>query len=516
MKRYKILIIFISVLFFGGCSDYLDRQPLDQISSSTFWQSKGDFEMALTAIYGINTTGASWDNYPGGVWAYHLPNWDNLTDNSFGQHNYFNTKNIVAGDITSTTGGYQSVVYSLSYQAIARINIFLGQLGQYEGSDMSDAEKKIAEAEVRFFRAYYYFQLYCTYGDVPLVLEPLTLENQLQAKVSEDKIYEQVLTDLDYAIANLNTVPYYVNTGHVAQSTAQALKARVLIYEAYGSTGVPDNNLLGQVRDLCLDIMPKYELSPVFEDLFQDKGQSGNKEIIYAVNYLAPDNVPAYGTDLIYGDWIIVSPLQSFIDAFECSDGLPWGVSPLTDEDNPFENRDPRLNKTVFVDHPDWGDGNIHFPTNSRPTGYGLKKFLCPENTPIGYSTLSQQNSVVLRLGEVLLMYAEAQNEIAGPDASVYQAMEDLRARVDMPPYPAGLSKEEMRERIRHERRIELAFEGLRYFDLKRWHIAGDVLNNVTDGLVEYNWEDRFYHWPLPQSEIDKSQGVLIQNPDYQ
>ncbi len=515
MKKYIIPFIVISTLLLSGCANYLDKNPLDQISSSTFWKTKADFDAALTAIYGQNTIGASWDNPPGGVFAYHIPNWDNITDNSFGQHNYFNSKDIVSGNITPTTGGYVSLVYTLSYQAIARQNIYLQELNAYTGTDFSDADKKVAEGEVRFLRAYYYFQLYCAYGDVPLVLEPLTLETQEQAKVPAEQIMAQIITDLDFAISNLNDVPYFQNNGHVAKSTAQALKARVLIYQAYGNTGTPDNNLLTQVKDLCLQVMDKYTLSPVFENVFQDKGQAGNPEIIFAVNYLAPDDVPAYGTDLIYGDWIIVSPLQSFVDAFECSDGLPYGESPLTDTANPFNNRDPRLAKTVFVDHPDWGGGNVHYPTNSRPTGYGLKKFLCPENTPYGYTTLSQQNSVILRLGEVLLMYAEAQNEIAGPDASVYQAMTDLRARVDMPPYPAGLSKEQMRERIRHERRIELSFEGLRYFDLKRWHIAGDVLNNVTDGLLPYKWEDKFYQWPLPQDEIDKSHGVLVQNPNY-
>jgi len=84
-----------------------------------------------------------------------------------------------------------------------------------------------------------------------------------------------------------------------------------------------------------------------------------------------------------------------------------------------------------------------------------------------------------------------------------------------MPPFPAGLSKEQMRERIRHERRIELAFEGLRYFDLKRWHIAGAVLNNVKDGKLNYKWDDKFYRWPLPQEEIDKSHGTLVQTSGY-
>ena len=517
MKSCKILIIILSIMALSGCEDYLDKQPLDQISSSTFWKTKADFEMALTANYGYmhGSTGGPWDNPPAGMWGYMLPNWDNLTDNSYGQHNYGGTKSIVAGDISSTTGGYVSGVYKFCYQAIARANIFLNELAKYEGNDISEQDKKEAEAEVRFLRAYYYFQLYCFYGDVPLVLDPLTLDNQEQAKVGADKILEQVFIDLDFAVTNLSSNPYYENSGHVSQSTAQAMKARVLIYTAYDRSGTPNLTQLEEVAELCSSIMPKYSLSPVFEDLFQDAGQKGNTEIIFSVNYLAPDNVPAYGTDIVFGDWMAISPLQSFVDVFECKDGLPWGESPLTNPDNPMENRDPRLSVTVFADYVDWGGGSTHHPSNSAPSGYGFKKFLDPANIPYGYSTLSQQNTVVLRLAEVLLMYAEAQNEVSGPDESVYNAVNAIRDRVDMPALPEGLSKEEMRESIRHERRVELAFEGVRYFDLKRWNIAGEVLNNVTDGFLSYHWEDKFCHWPIPQEEIDKNHGVLEQNSDY-
>lgn len=140
---------------------------------------------------------------------------------------------------------------------------------------------------------------------------------------------------------------------------------------------------------------------------------------------------------------------------------------------------------------------------------------MTPELIPYGYSTQSQQDWVMLRYAEVLLIYAEAQNEIAGPDQMVYEAINQIRNRVNMPDVPAGINQQEMRETIRHERRIELAFEGLRYYDLKRWRIAEEVLNNITDGVIPRNFEERFYQWPLPQSEIDRSQGVLEQNPDY-
>ena len=142
-------------------------------------------------------------------------------------------------------------------------------------------------------------------------------------------------------------------------------------------------------------------------------------------------------------------------------------------------------------------------------------KFLDPANLPFGFSTLSQQDAVILRLGEVLLMYAEAQNELSGPDQTVYNAVKDIRDRVGMPAFPAGYNQDQMRQRIRHERRIELAFEGLRHYDLIRWHIAAEVLNKVKDSPVSYHFEDKFYRWPIPQTEIDKSGGVLTQNKNY-
>ncbi len=252
---------------------------------------------------------------------------------------------------------------------------------------------------------------------------------------------------------------------------------------------------------------------PSYENVFRDGIQEGNNEIIFSIKFLAPDN--ATPMDQWYGDWLVVSPLQNFVDIYECTDGLPWGVSPLTDVNNPRVNGDSRLGKTIFFDFVEF-DGNEHHSSNSRPSGYGLKKFISPGLMPSGYSTLIQQDWVMLRYAEILLIYAEAQNELlSNPDQSVYDAINDIRNRVGMPDIPQGLNQAEMRERIRYERRVELAFEGLRFYDLKRWRIAEEVLNNVDDGILIYNFEKRFYQWPIPQTEIDKSLGILEQNPDY-
>jgi starch-binding outer membrane protein, SusD/RagB family len=500
----------MSFLVLSACEDYLDKYPLDQISQETFWKSKSDFDAALAANYRQlqNTPGSpAYTSY----WAEDMPNWDCLTDNAYGKLGNNSSKEIVSGNITPSTGGYIIEIYDACYKGISRVNLFLNELASYNGNELSIQDKNKYEAEVRFIRGFYYFQLYWVYGEVPLILEPLTLKTQAQPKQSADKILEQILQDLDFAIANLNNVSYRENFGHVVVSSAQALKARVLVYAAYGNTGIPDIDLLTQVRDLCVQIQTSYTLSPNFEDIFKDEMQKDNPEIVFSINYLAPNNCSNW--DKWQGSYVSYGPLQNFVDAFECTDGLPFGVSPLTNLTDPFQDRDPRLSKTVFKDFIQWSDGSTYIPSETLATGYGVMKYLNQKNFP---SFISQQDAVVLRLGEVLLMYAEAQNEIVGPDASVYKAMEDLRARVNMPPFPADLSKDQMRERIRHERRIELAFEqSLRYFDLKRWRIAYDVLNNVTDGLLDYNFEEQFYLWPLPQPEIDKCNGILIQNPDY-
>jgi len=367
---------------------------------------------------------------------------------------------------------------------------------------------------VKFIRGFYYFQLYQAYGTVPVVTEPLNLENQHQPKLSAQEVFDQVIADLDFAINALPDVPFYNSSGHSVKSSAQALKVRALLYVAYDESGNAKPEILQSAKDLVLSLQEAgYELDEEYSNVFKDATQEGNREIIFSIKFLAPDN--STPMDQWYGDWLVVSPLQNLVDEYEYNDGLLPGESPLTNVEAPFENRDPRLAQTIFVDEVVWEGGNAHRPSNDRPTGYGLKKFLTPDLIPYGYSTRSQQDWVLLRYADILLMHAEIENELNGPNIDVYEAINRVRNRSGMPALPLGLSKEEMRQMIRHERRIELAFEGLRYYDLKRWKIAGEVLNNVEDGVIPYNFEERFYLWPIPQSEIDKSDGTLTQNPDY-
>lgn len=353
----------------------------------------------------------------------------------------------------------------------------------------------------------------------PLILEPLDLETQYQPKVEAAKILEQIYSDLDDAIGLLPDNTYLELPGRVTKGAALALKVRIMLYDAYNDNGKADIGKMGNILTVAEQIKG-YSLSNDFESIFQGAGQETNTEIIFSTKYLAPNNW--HTSDLWFGAWLRCAPLTNLVSEFEFKDGTSFSTeNPLYNPENPIENRDPRLDMSAFYQQLVMGD--VEQPvTGVLPTGYGLKKFVTRDKTqyPIGYNTRSDQDWVHFRYAEILLAIAEAENEVNGPTQKAYDAINSIRARkgVDMPPLPTGLNQTQMREKIRHERRIELAFEGHRYFDLKRWRIIGEIMNNFDEPtlpLYKSVFEDRFYLWPIPQSEIDKNNGVLVQNPNY-
>ena len=228
---------------------------------------------------------------------------------------------------------------------------------------------------------------------------------------------------------------------------------------------------------------------------------------------------------------------------------MKWGESPLTatvDESllatgalsdankaereklfsgtNGVHIRDRRLYETVchsgvalFPDEGYEENGPITI-TNQMQTGFGMMKLLQPTTEMPSYSTISDADVVILRYAEVLMMIAEAENEANGPTQKVYDAVNKVRVRSGQPELPAGLTKDQMRERIRNEWRVEFVFEGHRYFQLKRWKLMDKLVNGASDpALPTYVkvFKPAFYYFPLPQSEIDKAGGVLVQDPNY-
>jgi hypothetical protein len=248
------------------------------------------------------------------------------------------------------------------------------------------------------------------------------------------------------------------------------------------------------------------------------------------------------------GGWGGTNPTQELVDTYEMTDGELPATSGLYDANDPYVNRDPRFAATVLYNGTNYrgravetnlgGLDGIEKNGDATKTGYYLRKFM--DESFVEYSAVTGSNNWIhIRYAEVLLNYAEAQNEVGGPDANVYSAINEVRSRasVNMPDLPAGLSQDEMRERIRRERRIELAFEEHRFFDVRRWGIGEQVFSGAIHGirigpngeLTGASADDRPYGLievesrtflpahtlaPIPQSEIDKNP-KLNQNTGY-
>jgi hypothetical protein len=176
---------------------------------------------------------------------------------------------------------------------------------------------------------------------------------------------------------------------------------------------------------------------------------------------------------------------------------------------NKFSNRDPRLRGTILTAADVLSNGGKLWSFNNA-NNYGIRKYI--EITTAKYAR-NPQNFYVFRYADVLLMVAEAQNEVAGPNTLVYECVNKVRKRVSMPDYPVGLTQEQMRDRIRDERRWEFAVEWQRYFDLKRWGIIQDAI--AASGVAEKVFTNpRDYVWPIPQTELDRNPN-MIQAPEW-
>lgn len=498
----KISILGILVLNFASCKKVLDKNPLDQISSPTFWKTQDDADMALAGCYSrLNTPAYKFNQI---MWAI-LAGDASEAAQSLGAAS---VGTLAQGTITSTSGGLVSDIYTQSYAGIASCNYFLENIDKVPISDEIKARYK---GEVRFLRALFYFTLSDFYGGVPLLTKPVTIEEAKTKQATKEEVMTQVLADLDDAIANLPNTDYSA-TGHAVKGSALALKSRVLLFkEDWPGAATAAKQVIDD---------GKFSLYNNFRNLFLTVGQSNNPEVIFSTRFLNPDNFSDQDIQLQW--WGVINPRQELVDAFECTDGLPISSSPLYNPANWKLNRDPRLLLTVklFEDPAVKASGQVVPYNYNAPssTGYEPNKFIDVEQLPIDYSTKSEQDWILIRYAEVLLNYAEAQNEASGPDATVYDAINEVRARpgVDMPPLPAGLTKDQMRTRIWQERRVELALEGQRYGDIKRWKLAETYIPTLTDaGGVQRKFDPtKNYVFPFPQSEIDVNPS-LEQNPNY-
>lgn len=453
-------------------------------------------------------------------------------------------------------------VYANSYKGIRAANFFLDysvnykqQLAQNRDtlSDggyqyrLSVREIEWMRAEAHVLRAYFYFELIKRYGDVPLVKNVLSVEDDSDfSRTGVDEVVNYAVSEIDYALDSLQVDWKSADSerdGRFTKGAAMALKSRMLLYAA-SPLHNPANDVSKWERaaSAAYDVVQlnQYTLSSNYRTLFLESNSATSGEIIMAYrigasNGMERANYPI-GTP---GGNSGVTPSQNLVAAYEFK-GAP-------DPNNPYANRDPRLGYSVVVNNSTWNgrtmeiySGGKDDPNNANAsrTGYYLKKFLL-DNLFLTQDETRIRNWVMFRYAEILLNYAEAMNEAFGPDNNNGYAMTAReavnavrrRAGVEMPAVIAA-DKDEMRERIKHERRIELAFEEHRFWDLLRWKDAELNLNRPLYGIRATKVGDRFdyeeftvqqrifdaskmYLYPIPYSEIARSNGMLTQNPNW-
>jgi len=511
-KFTKILAVAVLVSTASCKKDILDRAPLDSVSTDIFWNSEADVQSGLAGVYSRLQ-----QNFLG----YERVYLDGLTDNAFlwDNTNQPNFNLMTTGSLSASLGGALGNIYSSPYRAIASANYFIDNIGK---APLTDAKKNAYKAEAQFIRALSYFDLVQGYGGVPLYKKfPATLEDAKIAKSSKEDVYAFIEEDLDFAIANLPDVKY---NGHAVKGSAQGLKARVLITQQKWAAAVP---LLQQVMT-----GNKFGLSNNYAALFRTAGQATaavNTEIMFSTQYLATTNPQrtspgAAGMDIELGWYSLMQPYQNLIDAYEMTDGKSITESPLYNPATPYANRDPRLDLSVKLPGEVWknpNNGTTWSGSYNSFTGFLVEKYVDLSRAPFTTTTAVQtdQDYIHLRYADILLMYAEAQNEVGGPDASVYNAINLVRGRtgINMPAVDQAKynTKEKLRDYIRHERRIEFAFEGQRYNDLKRWNIAHIELPKLqTPAGKPLVFTTDNYLLPFSQSELDNNP-QLKQNPGY-
>jgi tetratricopeptide (TPR) repeat protein len=542
MKKAKYIIALMLLLCIVSCKKDLDRTPLDQFSSQTFWDNEANTLMALSGVYRGNIQMAS---SPTGAefsatdwWSYHgLLFLEFATDNAYdrrGENSGFNT--LTNGTLTASNS-YLSNYWSASYARIARCNYFMENI---EKAPVDKAKIARMSAESRFIRACQYFYLSQYFGAVPLVEKTLSLsEANTVKKNTKDEVLAFVEAEFKLALEALpkqNTMPGS-ERGRASQQAILAFLGRTyLAQKRWEDASVVYKELIDMNENI---------IDPNFESLFNGTNEA-SKEIIFATQYqqdLAPNAILQHNYPAKLGGNMIHCPLGSLVESYEFNDGTMFSYTdPRYNAANISLNRDPRLSYTVihngqqfknivYNSNPDDTSSPDQLTTTKQATrtGYALKKFNSEAFTG-GDLQNSGIDLPIIRYAEVLLSYLEARLESG---AALDQSLLDEtinkvrgRATVNMPRV-TEMNREALRIILRRERRNELALEGIRYWDLLRWNIIGQVLQGDFFGApfpgattlrkkgTNIDPQSRWYVttkafrvgqdelWPIPQSELN-------------
>lgn len=580
----KLIYILISLAFVSaGCESALDIKPFNRFDAEFIFVDAIKSEQYVVRTYNHLPYGNSQDN------GYNRLNGGAAMIASASDEAMPNASTpveILTNGSWSPSSGNPDARWNENYQAIRAINLGLENLPLLEG--VPDLRNRLT-AELYFMRAFAHFELLKRYGGVPIIDRTLALDEDLNiTRNSFEATVDFILSDLDEAIKFLPTPEEIAGgeLGRASTGTALALKSKVLLLAASDLFNGPGydgstNPLIGygsynaarweNAAKSAADVinLNYYELfkPKTLTDALDDataasNGQAnytdlfttlvGNKELILIRtselnNMVEKKNSPVGFTN---GQGT-TNPSQQMVDAYGMLNGLSID-DPASGYDllNPYVGRDPRFEASIFYNGKFWvnrevqtfigGEDNMTTSTEATKTGYYLAKFMQSSVKISGSESDTRHCFPLIRYAEILLNYAEAMNEAYGPDAdpkgygkTAREAVEEVRNRVLRPSnavVPANVdTQEKMRDYIRAERRVELAFEDQRHIDVRRWKIApetigqnlkgiritksGDVLNyEVLNNVSQRTFSPKMYLYPIPKKEVDNNK-ALVQNP---
>ncbi|WP_138992279.1 RagB/SusD family nutrient uptake outer membrane protein [Larkinella sp. C7] len=537
----KVALLFL-ILGVFSCKDFLDVAPKDQISDDIVWTDAATADLFLNNVYsGIPGPFNTFDP------------WENFTDNAMNGVNGLPSRVLYSPSVYTASNAPN---WWGQYANIRRANLFIEKV---TASAFPDTWKKPKLAEARFLRAYYFQLLWTAHGGVPIITNSLNQNTQgdaiFRARNTDEETYKFIV---DECAAIVDDLPLKAEAGRVSKASALTLKGWCELFWASPLKNTANDKarwaLAAATNKRVIDL-GSHSLFSNYETQFYEDNNN-NVEVLFAKQYLGGTALGS-GKEGLWGPWMVggvqkayggVDPTQELVDEYAMANGLPIS-DPASgyDPQNPYVNREKRFYQSIVYDGSTWvgaemvmkqgvGSRNATDLSNTNEatnTGYYLRKGLNPKYTINGNHLLNSGSFIIYRYAEVLLSYAEAQNEAVGPDASVYAAINQVRTRSELPNLKTGLTQAEMRVAIMRERRVELAFEERRWFDLMRLKLAEKNLNGtlhamkieLVGGKPVYTvipapeggktfFANKNYLLPIPQSALNQNT-KLTQNPNY-
>ncbi len=542
--------------------DFLNVQPTDRIATSAIESDTAVYEAFVTNRYisaRLQDKEGDGTN-PGFGRGFEYSMWSSLTDESI-YNNDDATWLVQRGQLAPENLGGAGVLWGRSYRSIRECNYALSLLPNLPFSAL---HKTRLEGELKFIRAFRYQDLIRNYGGVVLMGDKVMgLTDNLQ----DPSLFKRatIKESIDYAVAQLDDAAAKLPLdndgtwllGRATKGAALALKSRLLLYAASPLYNAGTWAAAATAAQAVISLNKYGIYTGGYDNLFLT---NETNEAIFERLYTKNDNHThmeiANGPNG-YGGWAGNTPLQNLVDDYEMDNGKAI-TDPTSgyDPTHPYDHRDPRFDATVLHNGSpyrertveafipggkDSKDGQDNW--NTTKTGYYLRKYMddaYPLQNPWGNAGFHPW--IYLRYAEILLNFAEAANEAGGADVvpagstmSARQAINLIRARpgVNMPALAGGLSQSQMRDAVRYERRVELAFEEHRFYDVRRWKIAdvtenkpagGVIITKTAGGTFTYtpkvaldgrSFQTKHYWLPIPRTEIQASGDKLQQNPGY-